>query len=102
MPAPTKVKTQAVKQASVATPTPAPVYMPPEQGDTSVDELTTASTREPQQTGWAVQIGVSGSEEGAMDLLDGAKNKAGKALRSAKPLAVANAGSLSCTLRRLR
>ncbi|CAN7297930.1 D-alanyl-D-alanine carboxypeptidase [Rhizobium sp. LjRoot258] len=93
MPAPTKVKTQAVKQASVATPTPAPVYMPPEQGDTSVDELTTASTREPQQTGWAVQIGVSGSKEGAMDLLDGAKNKAGKALRSAKPLAVANAGS---------
>ncbi|WP_307145257.1 D-alanyl-D-alanine carboxypeptidase [Rhizobium tibeticum] len=93
IPAPTKVKTPAVKQASVATPTPAPAYMPPEQGDTSVDELTTASTKEPQQTGWAVQIGVSGSKEGAMDLLDNAKNKAGKALRSAKPLAVANAGS---------
>jgi D-alanyl-D-alanine carboxypeptidase len=92
MPAPTKVKTQPIKQASVATPTPAPTYVPPEQGDTSVDELTTASTKEPQLTGWAVQIGVSTSKEGAMDLLDSAKIKGGKALRSAKPIAVANAG----------
>jgi len=93
MPAPTKVKTQAIKQASVATPTPAPAYVPPEQGDTSVDELTTASTKEPQLAGWAVQIGVSSSKEGAMDLLGSAKNKGGKSLRSAKPIAVANAGS---------
>jgi len=93
MPAPKKVKTQAIKQASVATPAPAPAYVPPEQGDTSVDELTTASTKEAQLTGWAVQIGVSASKEGAMDLLDSAKSKGGKALRSAKPIAVANAGS---------
>lgn len=93
MPAPTKVKTQSIKQASIATPTPAPAYVPPEQGDVSVDEVTTASTKETQPTGWAVQIGVSASKEGAMDLLDGAKSKGGKALRSAKPFAVANAGS---------
>ncbi len=93
MPAPKKVKTQAIKQASIATPTAAPAYVPPEQGDTSVDELTTASTKEPQLTGWAVQIGVSASKEGAMDLLDSAKSKGGKALRSAKPIALANAGS---------
>jgi D-alanyl-D-alanine carboxypeptidase len=93
MPAPTKVKTQPVKQASVAVPTPAPAYMPPEQGDTSVDTVTTASTKEVQPSGWVVQIGVSASREAAMDLLDGAKNKGGKALRSAKPFAVAYAGS---------
>ncbi|WP_306907202.1 serine hydrolase [Rhizobium mesoamericanum] len=93
MPVVKKVKTQAIKQASVAAPTPAPAYVPPEQGDTSVDELTTASTKEAQPTGWAVQIGVSASREGAMDLLDSAKSKGGKALRSAKPIALANAGS---------
>jgi D-alanyl-D-alanine carboxypeptidase len=93
MPAPTRVKTQAVKQASVATQTSAPAYVPPEQGDTSVDTLTTASTNVPQPSGWVVQIGVSPSKEGAMDLLNGAKTKGGKALRSAKPFAVAYAGS---------
>jgi D-alanyl-D-alanine carboxypeptidase len=93
MPAPTKVRTQSVKQASVAAATPAPAYVPPEQGDTSVDTLTTASTKLPQPSGWVVQIGVSSSKEGAMDLLDGAKTKGGKALRSAKPFAVAYAGS---------
>ncbi|PST20546.1 D-alanyl-D-alanine carboxypeptidase [Rhizobium sp. JAB6] len=40
-------------------------------------------------TGWIVQIGVSSSKDGATDLLDTAKSKAGKALRSAKPYAVA-------------
>ncbi|MBW9055810.1 D-alanyl-D-alanine carboxypeptidase [Rhizobium mesosinicum] len=104
MPSPTKVKTVAIKQqqeqASVAVPTPAPAYMPPEQGDTSVDELTTASTKAapakevaaremPQPSGWVVQIGVSSSRETAMDLLANAKAKGGKALSSAKPFAVA-------------
>jgi D-alanyl-D-alanine carboxypeptidase len=93
MPQPTRVKTQPVKQASVAVPTPAPAYMPPEQGDTSIDTVTTASTKEIQPSGWVVQIGVSASREAAMDLLDGAKTKGGKALRSAKPFAVAYAGS---------
>ncbi len=75
-----------------------------------VDTLTTASTtksdaklvkleragksekaekagREP--AGWIVQIGVASSKDGATDLLDTAKNKGGRALRSAKPYAVA-------------
>lgn len=110
MPSPTKVKTVAIKtatvkqqeQASVAVPTPAPAYVPPEQGDTSVDDLTTASTKAtpakevaakevPQPAGWVVQIGVSSSRELAMDLLANAKAKGGRALNSAKPFAVAYA-----------
>ncbi|MGO4135694.1 serine hydrolase [Rhizobium brockwellii] len=101
MPAPTKVKTMAFKQqASVAVPTPAPAYMPPEQGDTSVDNVTTASTT-PSPTraastsngpiGWVVQVGVSPNRQMAMDLLESAKSKGGKALASAKPFAVAYA-----------
>ncbi len=73
MPAPTKVKTTSFKQASVAVPSPAPAYMPPEQpAGNSVDALTTASSL-PRQllpnelgragpTGWVVQIGVSSSQ----------------------------------------
>lgn len=101
MPAPTKVKTMTFKQqASVAVPTPAPAYMPPEQGDTSVDEVTTASTTpSPTRaastsngpTGWVVQVGVSPSRQMAMDLLESARSKGGKALASAKPFAVAYA-----------
>ncbi len=95
MPSPTKVKTVAIKQQEQA-------YTPPEQGDTSVDALTTASTKPapakevaakemPQPSGWVVQIGVSSSRESAMDLLASAKAKGGKALNSAKPFAVAYA-----------
>ncbi|MGO7533130.1 SPOR domain-containing protein [Rhizobium leguminosarum] len=101
MPAPTKVKTMPFKQqASVAVPTPAPAYMPPEQGDTSVDNVTTASTTpSPTRaastsngpTGWVVQVGVSPNRQMAMDLLESAKSKGGKALASAKPFAVAYA-----------
>ncbi|MGO6941841.1 serine hydrolase [Rhizobium johnstonii] len=101
MPAPTKIKTMTFKQqASVAVPTPAPAYMPPEQGDTSVDEVTTASTTpSPTRaastsngpTGWVVQVGVSPSRQMAMDLLESARSKGGKALASAKPFAVAYA-----------
>lgn len=101
MPAPTKVKTMTFKQqASVAVPTPAPAYMPQEQGDTSVDEVTTASTTpSPTRaastsngpTGWVVQVGVSPSRQMAMDLLESARSKGGKALASAKPFAVAYA-----------
>jgi D-alanyl-D-alanine carboxypeptidase len=90
MPAPTKVKTSSFRQASVAVPTPAPAYMPTEQGDASVDDVTTASTAS-QPSGWVVQIGVSASRELAMNLLESAKSKGGKALRSAKPFAVAYA-----------
>lgn len=92
MPAPSRVKTQTIKQASIAQPAATSSYTPPEQGDTAVDTLTTASTKEPTPSGWVVQIGISSSKDGAMDLLDGAKTKGGKALRSAKPFAVAYAG----------
>ncbi|OAV56278.1 D-alanyl-D-alanine carboxypeptidase [Rhizobium sp. WYCCWR10014] len=99
MPAPTKVKTMTFK-AAVAAPKPTPASMPTEQGDTSVDNVTTASTTpSPTRaaatsngpTGWVVQVGVSPSRQMAMDLLEGAKNKGGKALASAKPFAVAYA-----------
>jgi D-alanyl-D-alanine carboxypeptidase len=91
MPAPTKVKVVPFKQqAAVAVPTPAPAYMPPEQGDTSLDGVTTGSTKsQPVPAGWVVQVGVSPSKEMAMDLLASAKTKGGKALSSAKPFAVA-------------
>ena len=107
MPAPTKVKTMTFKQqASVAVPTPAPAYVPPEQGDTSIDSVTTASTSPAAAsaaststtpisngpTGWVVQVGVSPSRQMAMDLLESAKSKGGKALASAKPFAVAYGG----------
>ncbi len=48
-----------------------------------------AAKTERGPTGWIVQIGVSSSKNGATDLLDTAKSKGGKALRSAKPYAVA-------------
>ncbi|NLS05247.1 D-alanyl-D-alanine carboxypeptidase [Rhizobium sp. P32RR-XVIII] len=102
IPAPTKVKTTSFKQASVAVPSPAPAYMPPEQAASDpVDAVTTASvapqpaaakrvlSAEQEPSGWVVQIGVSSSRDMAMDLLEKAKSKGGKALRSAKPFAVA-------------
>jgi D-alanyl-D-alanine carboxypeptidase len=102
MPSPTKVKTVAIK-GSVAVPTPAPAYMPEQADDNSVDQLTTASVpaakaaatpapvTEKGPSGWVVQIGVSSSKDAAMDLLQNAKTKGGKALSSAKPFAVAYA-----------
>ncbi|QRM45440.1 D-alanyl-D-alanine carboxypeptidase [Rhizobium sp. BG4] len=102
MPQPTKVKTVAIK-GNVAVPTPAPAYMPEQPEENSVDQLTTASVpaakaaatpaavTEKGPAGWVVQIGVSSSKDAAMDLLENAKTKGGKALRSAKPFAVAYA-----------
>ncbi|QKK23712.1 D-alanyl-D-alanine carboxypeptidase [Rhizobium hidalgonense] len=100
MPAPTKVKTTTFKeQASLSAPKPAPASTRPEQGDTAVDNVTTASTTPTTAaassnngpTGWVVQVGVSPSRQMAMDLLESAKSKGGKALSSAKPFAVAYA-----------
>lgn len=48
-----------------------------------------AAKAEREPAGWVVQIGVASSKDGATDLLDTAKNKGGKALRAAKPYAVA-------------
>ncbi|WP_092747688.1 serine hydrolase [Rhizobium aethiopicum] len=86
MPAPTKVKTSTFKpQTSAAAPV--------EREDAGVDHVTTASTNAASTnagpTGWVVQVGVSPSRQMAMDLLEGAKSKGGKALASAKPFAVA-------------
>lgn len=53
------------------------------------EKVAKAEKTERGPTGWVVQIGVSSSKDGATDLLDTAKNKGGKALRSAKPYAVA-------------
>ncbi|MBX5100744.1 D-alanyl-D-alanine carboxypeptidase [Rhizobium lentis] len=86
MPAPTKVKTTSFKQQ-------APVAAPAEQDGAAVDHVTTASTSATSASaasaGWVVQVGVSPSRQMAMDLLEGAKTKGGKALASAKPFAVA-------------
>ncbi|MDE1992091.1 MAG: D-alanyl-D-alanine carboxypeptidase [Rhizobiaceae bacterium] len=54
-----------------------------------VEKPAPAAKVEKGPTGWVVQIGISSSKDGASDLLDSAKNKGGKALRSAKPYTVA-------------
>ncbi|UVD58643.1 D-alanyl-D-alanine carboxypeptidase [Rhizobium sp. Pop5] len=86
MPAPTKVKTKTFKPQAAAA-------APAEDSDNAVDNVTTASTSpttaKDGPAGWVVQVGVSPSRQMAMDLLDSAKNKGGKALASAKPFAVA-------------
>jgi len=53
------------------------------------EKVAKAEKAERGPTGWVVQIGISSSKDGATDLLDTAKSKGGKALRSAKPYAVA-------------
>ena len=81
--------------AEVAVPTPAPEYVPAEQGDAAsdLDEVTTASTASkiPADTisGWVIQVGVSPSEKMASELLQKAQDKGGKVLRTAKPFTVA-------------
>ncbi|WP_083196721.1 D-alanyl-D-alanine carboxypeptidase [Rhizobium sp. AC27/96] len=53
------------------------------------EKVAKAGRAEREPTGWVVQIGISSSKDGASDLLDAARNKGGKALRSAKPYTVA-------------
>jgi D-alanyl-D-alanine carboxypeptidase len=64
-----------------------------DESPAETDSVTTASTRPSASKntpeGWVVQIGVSPDRDRAMDLLETAKGKAGSALRSAKPFAVA-------------
>lgn len=57
----------------------------PKAAEPDLDNLTTASTPK----GWVVQVGVSPNKDKAMDLLDAAKAKGGKVLRSATPITVA-------------
>jgi D-alanyl-D-alanine carboxypeptidase len=75
----------------------APAYAETAPAPVAVDTLTTASTRPAKAEaaedrgprGWVIQIGVSPNRDAANDLLSDAKSKGGKALRSAKPYAVA-------------
>ncbi|MGZ9721671.1 SPOR domain-containing protein [Rhizobium miluonense] len=53
------------------------------------EKVAKASKTERDPAGWVVQIGVSSSKDGASDLLDAARSKGGKALRSAKSYTVA-------------
>ncbi|MDL2402125.1 SPOR domain-containing protein [Rhizobium mayense] len=57
-----------------------------------VEKQEKATKADAGPTGWVVQIGVSSSKDGASDLLDTAKNKGGKALRSAKAYTLAYDG----------
>lgn len=56
-----------------------------------VDHTVTFSTQAPAAapSGWTVQIGVSGSQEAAMDLLKSARAKSGISLKGARPFAMA-------------
>lgn len=75
----------------------APAYAESATTTEEVDDVVTASTKpakaDPLEDkgprGWVIQVGVSPSKEMASDLLDNAKSKGGKALRSAKPYTVA-------------
>ncbi|MBT9370140.1 D-alanyl-D-alanine carboxypeptidase [Rhizobium sp. CSW-27] len=89
--------TAAMSRPAVAVPTrapePAPQVAARDEAPVDTDSVTTASTRASSSPklpdGWVIQIGVSDSKDRAMDLLEGAKDKGGHALRSAKPFAVA-------------
>lgn len=110
-----KVITQAMNTAMggvAAVPTPAPEYMPARTeeavahraGRSTVDDVTTASTKvsavsakaaqsaaaaSMASNGWVIQIGASPNQKQAQDLLQNAQDKGGKVLRSAKPFTVA-------------
>jgi D-alanyl-D-alanine carboxypeptidase len=61
-----------------------------EDDEDGVDQVTTASTtRSGKDKGWTIQVGAAPSKELAEDLLDKAKAKGGKVLRSADPYTVA-------------
>ncbi|MGO4436408.1 SPOR domain-containing protein [Rhizobium sp. RAF56] len=95
--APLKARTTKTAQAEVASI--APAYA--EGDEDEVDTVTTGTTpkvakaeakqekTEKTPSGWVVQVGISPSKEMASDLLDAAKAKGGKALRSAKSYTVA-------------
>ncbi|HEU0095129.1 MAG TPA: SPOR domain-containing protein, partial [Rhizomicrobium sp.] len=74
-------------------PEPAPVAetateVPVEQGDTSLDSVTTSSTAG-GPSGWVIQIGATPDPVQAKNLLASAQDKGGKALTNATPFTVA-------------
>jgi D-alanyl-D-alanine carboxypeptidase len=96
--APSKRQGEAMKAlTAVATPTPAPEYIPSEEVGRierdDIDGVTTASTSgslsAPAASGWVIQVGVSPNEKMAGQLLEKAKDKGGRVLSSAKPFTVA-------------
>lgn len=93
-------KRSSVSEASTVTayqPIVAPVPAASVGADADIDNLTTSSTPK----GWVVQVGVSPDKTLAMGLLDAAKAKGGKVLRTANPITVAVANG-SSTLYRAR
>jgi D-alanyl-D-alanine carboxypeptidase len=60
---------------------------PVRKPEPAVDSVTTASTTS-DISGWVIQVGAAPEKEMAMDLLQKAQDKGGKALRSAKPFTV--------------
>lgn len=61
-----------------------------DEDEDGVDQVTTASTsRSSKDKGWTIQVGAAPSKELAEGLLDKAKAKGGKVLRSADPYTVA-------------
>ncbi len=96
----TPAAADASQQASAASayqakPVPVPAASVGSSDD--IDNLTTSSTPK----GWVVQVGVSPDKTLALGLLDAAKAKGGKVLRSATPIAVPVATG-SSTLYRAR
>ncbi len=77
--------------ADVQKPVETAAVQPKASDDADIDTLTTASTPK----GWVVQVGVSPNKDMAMGLLDAAKAKGGKVLRSATPITVAVANGSS-------
>lgn len=59
------------------------------EDEDGVDNVTTASTTRSKDKGWTIQVGAAPSKELAEGLLDKAKAKGGKVLRSADPYTVA-------------
>lgn len=63
-------------------------YAEPRADEPAVDTVTTASTPS-DISGWVIQVGAAPERKMAMDLLEKAQDKGGRALRSAKPFTVA-------------
>lgn len=59
------------------------------EDEDGVDTVTTASTSRSKNKGWTIQVGAAPSKELAEGLLDKAKAKGGRVLRSADPYTVA-------------
>jgi len=81
------VRKQIVAMASTTTPTPVSRKSLPKNVLKKVDQTTTASTKKVVAAkGWQIQIAASDNRSKAMDMLNSAKSKNSKLLRSASPV----------------